>query len=115
MAEHNRAGSVRRSGDAREGLRGGLVDGGLRDYMEKIITKEDRFLQTLTDKDLDRGIQPEWKERPHPLRNALLQVTFEQAHHLGELIALSWQQDMEPPEMIWIDVNLLMKGDAGPS
>jgi uncharacterized damage-inducible protein DinB len=87
----------------------------LRDYMEKIIAKEDRFLQKLKDKDLDRGIQPEWKERPHPLRNALLQVTFEQAHHTGELIALFWQQDVEPPEMTWIDVGLAVKGDLGPS
>jgi uncharacterized damage-inducible protein DinB len=87
----------------------------LRSYMEKIIAKEKRFLAKLTDKDLDRGIQPEWKTRLHPLSDALLQVTFEQAHHLGELIALFWQQDVEPPEMTWIDVGLAMKGDAGPS
>ena len=43
------------------------------------------------------------------------QVTLEQAHHLGELIALFWQIDVEPPEMTWIDVRLLMKGDPGPS
>jgi uncharacterized damage-inducible protein DinB len=87
----------------------------LRTYMEKIIAKEMRFLEKLTDKDLDRSIQPEWKTRPHPLRDALMQVTFEQAHHTGELIALFWQQDVEPPEMTWIDVRLAMKGDPGPS
>src|SRR3989441_2248209 len=87
----------------------------LRGYLEKIIAKEKRFLAKLTDKDLDRGVQPEWKTRPHPLREALLQVTFEQAHHTGELIALLWQIDVEPPEMTWIDVRLLNKGDPGPS
>jgi uncharacterized damage-inducible protein DinB len=87
----------------------------LRKYLEKIIAKEDQFLKKLKEKDLDRGIQPEWKERPWPLRDAFLQVTLEQAHHLGELIALFWQQDVEPPEMTWIDVGLLMKGDTGPS
>jgi len=87
----------------------------LRAYMEKIIAKEKRFLAKLTDKDLDRGVQPEWKTRPHPLSDALMQVTFEQAHHTGELIALFWQIDVEPPEMTWIDVRLLMKGDLGPS
>jgi len=87
----------------------------LRGYLEKIIAKEKRFLAKLTDKDLDRGVQPEWKTRPHPLRDALLQVTFEQAHHTGELIALLWQIDVEPPEMTWIDVRLLNKGDPGPS
>jgi len=87
----------------------------LRGYMEKIIAKEERFLAKLTDKDLDRGVQPEWKTRPHPLRDALMQVTLEQAHHTGELIALLWQIDVEPPEMTWIDVRLLIKGDPGPS
>ncbi len=87
----------------------------LRAYLEKIIAKEERFLSTLKDKDLGRGVQPEWKTRPHPLRDALLQVTFEQAHHLGELIALFWQQDIEPPEMTWIDVRLAIAGDPGPS
>ena len=44
-----------------------------------------------------------------------MQVRLEQAHHLGELIALFWQIDIEPPEMTWVDVRLLMKGDSGPS
>ena len=87
----------------------------LRGYLETIIAKEGSFLAKLKEKDLDRRIQPEWKERPHPLRDALAQVTLEQAHHVGELIALLWQQDIEPPEMTWIDVRLLMKGDTGPS
>lgn len=87
----------------------------LRDYMEHIIAKEARFLTQMKEKDLERGVQPEWKERPHALRDALLQVTFEQAHHIGELIALFWQQDIEPPEMTWIDVGLAIKGDPGPS
>jgi len=84
-------------------------------YMEKVIAKERAFLGKLKDADLERPVQPSWKKRPHPLRDALMQVTFEQAHHTGELIALFWQQDIEPPEMTWIDVRLLMKGDAGPS
>ena len=87
----------------------------LRRYMEKVIAKEDAFLKTLKDRDLERPVQPSWKQRPHPLRDALLQVTFEQAHHLGELIALFWQQDVEPPEMTWIDVRLALQGDPGPS
>ena len=87
----------------------------LRSYMEKIIAKERDFLAGLMDADLDRGVQPEWKTRSHPLRDALMQVTLEQAHHTGELIALFWQQDVEPPEMTWIDVRLAMEGDPGPS
>lgn len=87
----------------------------LREYMEKVIAKEERLLGSLTEKDLERPVQPSWKKRPHPLRDTLLQVTFEQAHHLGELIAAFWQQDVEPPEMTWIDVRLAIAGDPGPS
>lgn len=87
----------------------------VRDYMEKVIAKERAFLGSLKDENLDRPIQAWWKKRPHPLREVLWQVTFEQAHHVGELIALFWQQDVEPPEMTWIDVGLSMKGDTGPS
>ncbi|TLZ90942.1 MAG: DUF664 domain-containing protein [Methanobacteriota archaeon] len=87
----------------------------LRAYLEKIIAKEASFLAGLKDKDLSRHVKPEWKERSHPLQDALMQVTFEQAHHIGELIALFWQIDVEPPEMTWIDVRLAMKGDPGPS
>jgi hypothetical protein len=36
------------------------------------------------------------------LRDVLMQVTFEQAHHLGEIIAILWQSNIEPPEMTWI-------------
>ena len=89
--------------------------GELRGYMEKVIAKEERFLGSLADKDLDRKVQPSWKKRAHALRDALMQVTFEQAHHIGELIALFWQQDVEPPEMTWIDVRLAIAGDSGPS
>ena len=87
----------------------------LRGYLEKIIAKEESFLSGLKEKDLDRRIQPAWKERSHPIRDALAQVTLEQAHHVGELISLFWQQDVEPPEMTWIDVRLLNAGDTGPS
>jgi uncharacterized damage-inducible protein DinB len=87
----------------------------LRAYLEKIIAKEGSFLADMKDKDLGRRVKPEWKERSHSLQDALIQVTFEQAHHIGELIALFWQIDVEPPEMTWIDVRLALRGDPGPS
>ena len=87
----------------------------LRGYMENIIAKEKQFLAKLSDEDLERGVQPKWKTRPHPLRDALMQVTLEQAHHLGELIAMFWQMDTEPPEMTWVDVRLALEGDPEPS
>ena len=88
---------------------------GVREYMEKVIMKEKAFLATLADENLERPVQAWWKKRPHPLQDELMQVTLEQAHHVGELIALFWQQDVEPPEMTWIDVRLALAGDPGPS
>src|SRR5205809_1898873 len=87
----------------------------LRAYLEKIIAKEASFLASLRDKDLGRRVKPEWKERSHPLQDALMQVTFEQAHYMGELIALFGQGDVARPELTWSDVRLAMKGDPGPS
>ncbi len=87
----------------------------LQAYMEKIIAMEDRFLESLGNSDLERPIQPSWKRRPHALRDALMQVTLEQAHHFGELIALFWQQDIEPPEITWVDVRMAIGGETGPS
>ncbi len=87
----------------------------VRAYMEKVIEKEQALLASLQDGDLDRPVQAWWKKRPHPLRDALMQVTLEQAHHTGELIALFWQQDIEPPEMTWIDVRMAIAGIPGPS
>jgi len=87
----------------------------VRAYMEKVIENERAFLASLQDDDLDRPVQAWWKKRPHPLRDVLMQVTIEQAHHTGELIALFWQQDIEPPEMTRIDVRMAIAGIPGPS
>jgi len=41
---------------------------------------------------------------PVPVRveGILIHVAFENVHHFGELIALLWQIDVEPPHMGWI-------------
>src|SRR5947207_16013251 len=87
----------------------------LRAYLEKIIAKEACFLASLRDKDLGRRVKPEWQERSHPLQDAEMQVTFEQAHHLVGLIARFWQIDVAPPERTWPDVRPAVKGGAGPA
>ena len=87
----------------------------LQAYMEKVIAMEELFLKSLKASDLDRKIQPSWKKRAHALRDALMQVTLEQAHHFGELIALFWQQDVEPPEMTWVDIHMAISGELRPS
>ncbi len=39
----------------------------------------------------------------YTLEDAFYQVSFEQAHHLGEIIGAYWQSNWEPPAMTWIE------------
>jgi len=47
----------------------------------------------------------EWKTRQQSPPDALMQGDVRTGPHTGELIALLWQIDVEPPEMTWIDVR----------
>jgi uncharacterized damage-inducible protein DinB len=74
----------------------------MRRYMKHVEAGVDALLRQLDDAMLSTPIRVEWMEREHSLADALMQVTIEQAHHLGEIIALLWQHNIEPPEMTWI-------------
>ena len=74
----------------------------VKEFMLKVLAGVNVFLKDLDDKALSKKITAPWMEGDHELRDVLMQVTFEQAHHLGEIIALMWQTDIEPPEMTWI-------------
>lgn len=75
----------------------------VQDFMSKVLGGVKGFMKDLGDADLSKETQAPWMEREHELRDLLMQVTLEQAHHLGEIIALLWQLNVEPPEMTWID------------
>lgn len=74
----------------------------IKEFMLKVLTRVDTFMKGLDDDALSKKITAPWMEGEHELRDVLMQVTFEQAHHLGEIIALLWQANIEPPEMTWI-------------
>ncbi len=73
--------------------------------MEHVEASVDALLRELNDSMLAFPIKVDWMETEHSLADALMQVTIEQAHHLGEIIALLWQHNIEPPEMTWIGVH----------
>jgi uncharacterized damage-inducible protein DinB len=56
----------------------------------------------LTSRGMKRPVKAPWMPGEYTVQDAYLQVTFEQAHHLGELIAMFWQIERSPPEMTWI-------------
>jgi uncharacterized damage-inducible protein DinB len=65
----------------------------------KMVTKT---LRDLTDEELQRRVRAPWMPGYYTVEDALWQTTFEEAHHLGEIIALFWQMDRKPPQMVWI-------------
>jgi uncharacterized damage-inducible protein DinB len=74
----------------------------VNEFMLKVLAGVNAFMKALDDNALSQKITAPWMEGEHELRDVLMQVTFEQAHHLGEIIALLWQSNIEPPEMTWI-------------
>ncbi len=74
----------------------------VKEFMLKVLGGVNAFMKVLDDKALFKMIIAPWMESEHELRDVLMQVTFEQAHHLGEIIALLWESNIEPPEMTWI-------------
>ena len=77
----------------------------LRPYMDDVWRGVDRVMSGLTDAGLRRKVKAPWQPRACSLADALAQVTVEQAHHIGEIIAMMWQEDIRPPEMTWLGTN----------
>jgi uncharacterized damage-inducible protein DinB len=75
----------------------------VRAYRDRVWAGEHALLDPLKDAQLRRVVKAPWMPGRYTLSDALQQVSFEQAHHLGEVIALLWQLDIEPPDMTWID------------
>jgi uncharacterized damage-inducible protein DinB len=67
----------------------------------------DRFFSRLTDKDLDRTflvpkLPPWWDEDfTAGVRSTILHVIEHELQHRGELNALLWQIDVDPPILDW--------------
>ena len=59
----------------------------------------------LTSRELRRTVRAPWMPGRYTVADAYFQTTLEQAHHLGEMIAMFWQMNRAPPEMTWIDTN----------
>ncbi len=77
----------------------------IRASLEKVRARIDPFLDGLKDAELRRKVKAEWQPKACSLADALAQVTLEQGHHLGEIIAMLWQEDIRPPEMTWLSTS----------
>jgi len=78
---------------------------GFQRYRRRVESVVDAYLARLTARELARPVHAFWMPGTYVVSDALWQSTFEQAHHLGEIIGALWQQDREPPAMTWLDVG----------
>jgi uncharacterized damage-inducible protein DinB len=57
--------------------------------------------------DLDRKV---WRinidgiKRTSRIKDVLIHVVIEEIHHRGEIIAMLWQMNIEPPDMGWLSI-----------
>lgn len=72
-------------------------------FMERVLKNVDSLLVNLTEEKLSSSVKAPWFDVSMKLCDAMMQVTFEQAHHIGEIIAMMWQRNIEPPDMTWFD------------
>ncbi len=76
----------------------------IKSRMDGIDEKTAKIIAALSADDLSRVVVFPRRERPPvqlTVEDVLIQNLTEQLHHRGELIALLWQIDIEPPEMQW--------------
>ncbi len=78
---------------------------GFDEYAKRVWSGVDETLRVLTPRFLARPVSVFWMPGRYTVRDALLQTTMEEAHHLGEIIGALWQDDRKPPDMTWIDVR----------
>ena len=79
--------------------------GSIKRRIQEVESKTNAYLAKITPDELDRKVEyPMWGKPPVSVRveDILVHVVLESIHHFGELIALLWQMDVEPPHMGWI-------------
>jgi len=78
---------------------------GFRTYAATVWSGIDQTLLHLSDRDLGRRVRAPWMPGRYTVRDAFFQTTFEEAHHLGEIIGALWQDDRSSPAMTWIEIT----------
>jgi len=78
------------------------------DHLSQVEKKTESFLAKTTDKDFQRRVKfvlSSGASFDLSVEECLFQSFTEQLYHLGELIALMWQDNVEPPPMQWFRNN----------
>ncbi|MFZ0892145.1 MAG: DinB family protein [Thermoplasmata archaeon] len=92
----------------------------LRKYQHFVEEQVDRFFSRLKEEDLDRSflvpkLHPWWDEDfTASVRSTILHVIEHELQHRGELNALLWQIDVEPPILEWGEFAEMQKKKSTP-
>ena len=76
----------------------------VKEYMEHVEKRTSNYLQTLSSTKLNEtysATDDDGKPVEVTAEDVLIHVFEEEVHHRGELIALLWQMNIEPPMMSW--------------
>ena len=80
-------------------------------YDRELTEKTRAFLEGLEEDDLRRMVVPEgWEEEVLTVEDILIHNFIDAIAHLGEMVALFWQIDAEPP---WVNWSALHKASGG--
>ncbi|HKW03982.1 MAG TPA: DinB family protein [Nitrososphaerales archaeon] len=82
------------------------------DHLQDVENKTRKYMQNVKDEDLKQRaklITSKGVEFDLSVEECLFQSFTEQLYHIGELIALLWQENVEPPKMQWFYNNPRMK------
>jgi len=85
-------------------------------HLEEIEKKSNRYFAKLDDAELRRNVKLTTSAKQTfnlAVEECLFQSFTEQLYHIGELIALLWQDNIEPPKMQWFWNNPRQIGDGG--
>lgn len=77
----------------------------VRKRAKEVESKTKAYVARITPAELERKVEysrPGMPPVPVRVEDILVHVVLEDIHHFGELIALLWQIDVEPPHMGWI-------------
>lgn len=77
----------------------------IRKRVKEVESKAKAYVAKLKPAELDRKVEMPRRGLPSisvRVEDVLVHSALENIHHFGELIALLWQIDVEPPHMGWI-------------
>ena len=76
----------------------------IKQYLDEVETRINKYLYGITSEELSRRIERKYKDGTTikaTVEDYLVHLFSEEAHHRGELIALLWSINVNPPHLGW--------------